>query len=293
MFDQHQVLLKTLCASLAVASALLALGRCSTATAAEKVLLAEGLNNPESAVVGEDGRIYVTITGKPDSKDDGQVVVIEDGKATVIAEGMNDPRGIDHRGKELFVADKLKVWRIDENAQASVYVDTDAFPVKPRFLNDVEVGPDGDVYISDSGSFTGNGVIFRIGPKKEVTVVCDTKTAPAIKGPNGLLADGKDHLLLADVSTGKLFRVEIATGKVEEIAAGLGGGDGVARDTKGRIYVGDVRGGKVFRVDAVGSAPVLVADGFKSAADIALDAQGRILVPDSRAGTLTALVPSE
>lgn len=293
MFSQHRNLLKILAACLAVAPAILALGSSSMATAAEKVLLAEGLNNPESAVIGEDGRTYVTITGKPDSTDDGKVVVIEDGKATVIAEGMSDPRGIDHRGKELFIADKLKVWRIDENGQASVYIDTDAFPVKPRFLNDVEVGPDGDVYISDSGSFTGNGVIFRISPKKEVTVVCDTKTAPVIKGPNGLLADGKDHLLLVDVSTGKLFRVEIASGKVEEIAAGLGSGDGVARDDKGRIYVGDVRGGKVFRVDAAGSAPVLVADGFKSAADIALDGQGRILVPDSRAGTLTALVPSE
>jgi sugar lactone lactonase YvrE len=259
------------------------------AAAGEKVLIAEGLNNPESAVVDEEGRIYVTITGKPDAEDDGQVVVIEDGKPKVIAQGMNDPRGIARKGKEFFVADKLKVWKIDADGKATVLADTDAFPVKPRFLNDVEITPDGDVLVSESGSFVANGAIYRIKPDGKVSVVADTKTAPAIKGPNGLLMDGTDNVLLADVSFGRLFRVKLATGEATEIASGIGAGDGVARDAKGRLYIGDVRGGKVFRIDGPDAKPVLFAEGFKSAADVAMDKQGRLLVPDSKAGTLTAI----
>jgi streptogramin lyase len=262
---------------------------CQAAAAVEKILLIEGLNNPESAVVGADGRIYVTITGKPDADDDGQVVAIENGKSTVIAKGMSDPRGIGRKGKEFFIADKTKVWRIDESGKLSVFADTDAFPVKPHFLNDIEVAPDGNVYVSESGTFVANGAIYRITPDGKVSTVCDTKSLPTIKGPNGLLADGKDHLLLADVASGRLYRVEIASGSGVELSSGVGAADGVVRDAKGRIYIGDVRGGKVFRIDAPGAKPVVFAEGFKSAADIVLDDQGRILVPDSKAGTLTAL----
>jgi sugar lactone lactonase YvrE len=260
-----------------------------TASSAEKVTLAEGLNNPESAVVGADGRIYVTITGKP-NVDDGEVVAIEDGKARVIAKGMSDPRGIARKGDTLIVADLTKVWKIDASGTASVLADTDAFPVKPRFLNDVEVAANGDVFVSDSGTFTGNGGVFRITTAGAVSTVIDAKSAPALKGPNGLLNDGADHLLVGDVASGKLYRAKLADGSVEELAAGLGGADGIARDAKDRIYVGDVRGGRVFRMDGSGGKPAILAEGFKSAADIAIDGQGRVLVPDSRAGTLTAIV---
>ncbi len=158
--------------------AVVVLASCQTVSAVEKILLAEGLNNPESAVVGEDGRIYVTITGKPDADADGQVVAIQDGKATVIAQGMSDPRGIGRKGKQFFIADKTKVWRIDDAGQLSVFADTDAFPVKPFFLNDIEVGPDGDVYVSESGTFVANGAVYRIKPDGKVSTVCDTKTLP-------------------------------------------------------------------------------------------------------------------
>ena len=57
-----------------VCFAVVVLVNCQAALAVEKILLAEGLNNPESAVVGADGRIYVTITGKPDADADGRVV---------------------------------------------------------------------------------------------------------------------------------------------------------------------------------------------------------------------------
>ena len=55
---------------------------------------------------------------------------------------------------------------------------------------------------------------------------------------------------MADVASGRVHRVDLATGAGVEIASGVGGADGVVRDAKGRIYIGDVRGGKVFRIDS-------------------------------------------
>ncbi len=288
MLRKHSVAARAVMIRFAGCVAILA-SLAHVAAAVEKIVLAEGLNNPESAVVGEDGRIYVTITGKQDADEDGQVVTIENGKATVIAKGMSDPRGIGRKGKELFVADKTKVWRIDGDGKLSVFADTSAFPNKVYFLNDIEIGPDGDVFVSESGTFVANGAVYRIKPDGKVSTVCDTKTLPAIKGPNGLLSDGKEHMLLADVAIGRLFRVDLATGSGVELASNVGAADGVVRDAKGRIYIGDVRGGRVFRIDGPDSKPVVFAEGFKSAADIVLDDKGRILVPDSKAGTLTAI----
>lgn len=260
----------------------------ATTPAADNVPLADGLNNPESAVAGADGRIYVTLTGKP-NVDDGAVAVVAFGKATIFATGMSDPRGIARKGDIFFVADLTKVWTIDSKGKATIFANTDAFPVKPRFLNDVEVGSGGDVFVSDSGSFIGNGAVFRITSEGKVSVVLDANSAPPLKAANGLLADGADHLFVADVVTGKLFRAKLADGTIEPFASGLGASDGIAQDAKGLLYIGDVRVGRVFRIDGPGAKPTLFAEGLQSAADIALDGEGRILVPDSRAGTLTAI----
>src|SRR5262249_34672884 len=146
---------------------LLLAGWAGSASAAEKVLLAEGLNNPESAVAGAGGRIYVTLTGKP-SVDDGEVAVIGEGKARVIAKGFSGPQGIDRQGDTLYVADLTKVWKIDPDGKASVLADTDAFPNKPRFLNDIEIDTEGNVLVSESGTFSGNGAIYRVTPDGKV-----------------------------------------------------------------------------------------------------------------------------
>ncbi|MBX3414133.1 MAG: SMP-30/gluconolactonase/LRE family protein [Pirellulales bacterium] len=263
------------------------------ARADEATLLASGLENPESAVVGGDGRIYVTIIGKSNADGDGRVGVLEGNEIKTFAEGLNDPKGIARRGNDLVVADKTKVWLVGPQGEVSVLAEADQFPVKPRFFNDIEVGPDGEVYVSDTGAFTSQSAVFRIAPAGEITVVADTKTLPELKGANGVLLDGKEHLLVADITAGKLYRVELATGKGVEIASDLGGADGLAWDAKGRLYISDWRGGRVFRRDTAEAEPQLFTEGYKAAADIAFDPAGRLLLPDMRAGTLTAIPISD
>ncbi|HEX3728149.1 MAG TPA: SMP-30/gluconolactonase/LRE family protein [Pirellulales bacterium] len=256
---------------------------------AERQVIADGLENPESAARGHDGRLYVTVIGK--SVDgDGTIAVIEDSKHKTFAKGLDDPKGLAAYGTDLYVADKTRVWKIDAAGDATVYAAADAFPTKPKFLNDIEAGPAGEIYVSDCGTFVSDGAVYCIKPSKEISVVVSQKTAPTIKAPNGLLVDGKEHLLLVDFTSGRLSRASLADSTLVELAKGFGGADGLARDAKGRLYVSDWKGGRIFVLEPGADKPQLLAEGFKAAADIYFDAKsGELLVPDTKTGTITAL----
>lgn len=270
---------------------LIALALVSTATAALPEPIVTGLKNPESVCVGLGGKIYVTVIGEFDKDGDGSVVLIDGNKAVPFATGLDDPKGIVSFQANLFVADKKKVVRIDQKGKVTVVADEKAFPIPPMFLNDIAVDEYGGLYVSDSGDLKGNGgAIFRIDQKGKVTLVADSKKAPVIKTPNGLLHDSLMHLLYVDFTSGELHRVTIADGKTEKIAEGFGGGDGLIWDRHGRLYVSDWKNGKVFVIPRPGDKPILLAQGFKAAADICLDpTHQHILVPDMTAGTLTAI----
>ncbi len=266
----------------------------TAAHAADRRVIAAGMENPESVVIGHDGRLYMTVIGKSDVDGDGTVAVIVGGKPQTFAKGLDDPKGLVARGKDLFVADKNRVWKIDADGNARVYAAAEDFPVKPKFLNDIEVSPAGDVFVSDCGTFTADSAVYRITADRKVSVLVDQKSFPALKAANGLLMDGKDHLLVADFTAGRLYRASLADGSMVELASGLGGADGLARDVKGRIYVSDWKGGKVFVVKPGSPAPTLFADKFQAAADILYSAKGgALLVPDMKAGTLSAVTIDE
>jgi gluconolactonase len=168
---------------------------------------------------------------------------------------MDDPKGLVAVGADFYVADKTRVWKIDATGAATVYAPADAFPVKPLFLNDLEASPQGDLYVSDCGKFTSDGAVFCMKPSKEITVVVSQKTAPELKAPDGLLLDGNDHLLLVDFTAGRLYRANLADGKLVELARGFGGADGLTRDAKGRIYVSNWRGGQIFVMNSESDKP--------------------------------------
>jgi glucose/arabinose dehydrogenase len=254
--------------------------------------LVTGLKNPESVAMGADGRIYVGTIGEFDKDGDGAVMVVNGGKATPFATGLDDPKGVVAVPEGLFVADKTRIWRIDRKGKAQTLVASEAFPSPPRFLNDLVVDPEsGLLYVSDSGDFSGKGgAVYRVDPKsKRVTLVTDSRRFPGIHTPNGLAMDGASHLLLLDFGTGELHRIKVADGTATKVAEGLGGGDGLVWDKFGRLYTSDWKGGQVFAIPRPGEKPVLLAKGFESAADLAIDPAGKLLVPDMKAGTLTAL----
>jgi hypothetical protein len=53
-----------------------------------------GLKNPESAAVGPDGTVYVTVIGEREKKGDGSVAIVEpSGKITTLAIGLGRCEG--------------------------------------------------------------------------------------------------------------------------------------------------------------------------------------------------------
>lgn len=257
--------------------------------AAPPTPLVEGLKRPESVAVGPTGKVYVSEIGEPDKAGDGRVVLVENGKVTPFATGLDDPKGVATFQKWIYVADKTRVYRFDESGKRELFAPENVFPTDPLFLNDVAVDPEsGNVYVSDSGDKKGSGgAVYRIAPNGAVTVVADTKTIPELHTPNGVALDGASFLLVGDFGTGNLFRVKLSDRSFEKIADGLGAVDGIVWDHFGRLYVSDWKGGKVHVIPRPGEKPVLFAEGLQRAADLCYDAANkRILVPDMFAGSI-------
>ncbi|MCE9604610.1 MAG: PQQ-dependent sugar dehydrogenase [Planctomycetia bacterium] len=261
-------------------------GDVSAAELGKASLVVEGVVNPESAVVGADGRTYVSCIGERDKDGDGIVAVVVDGKPVPFATGFDDPKGITAIRERLFVTDRTRVWAIDRDGKATVFAAKESFPVEPLFLNDIAADEGGTLYVSDSGlKEGGKGKVFAISSDGKSTLVVDETKIAGLKRPNGVLIGRDKKLLLADVLSGILYRIKFPSGEVETVAEGLGGPDGIVEDGAGNLFIGDVRGGKVFRILPGNSKPVLIAEGFTSAADITLALDGKsLLVPDTKAG---------
>jgi gluconolactonase len=261
-----------------------------TVAQAEETKTITGLKTPESAVAGRDGRIYVSEINEFGKDGDGQISVIDkDGKVTVFATGMDDPKGLAMISKDLYVADKARILKVAPDGKWQVFAAADAFPATPQFLNDLESDRQGNLYVSDSGDLKKGGAIYRISKAGKVTLITDGKKDERVLAPNGLLMDRRGKLLEVDFSSGILYRLNIASGEMVQIAEGFGGGDGVVRARNGLLYVSDWNNGKVFSVSKDGKVE-LIKEGLKSAADIALSADGKyLLVPDMKAGELVML----
>lgn len=158
----------------------------------------------------------------------------QDGR--VIAVGLKVDRGT------LFVAGGFtgQVWAYDLRTReltGSWQVVQDG---TPTFVNDIAVGPRGDVYVTDSS----RPVLYRIDARERRTtgtellepVVSFEGTAFTYDqdiNANGLVVsrDGR-YVVVAKTRTGELFRVTLADGTVEEVDLGGGSvaGDGLLLD---------------------------------------------------------------
>jgi glucose/arabinose dehydrogenase len=253
--------------------------------------LVTGLKNPGSVAVGPGNRIYITVAGDRGKKEDGTVQVLDKDKAVPFVTGLDDPTGLVAHGQWLFVADQQRIWRINSQGKAEVFVPADAFPMPPGHLRDIAVDAEsGTLYVSDAGDpQVREGAVYRITPQGKVTLVIDTQTWPELRIPNGLVLDGASHLLVVDAVTAELHRIKLADRSHEKIASGIGGG-GLAWNKFGQLFLSGGGYGKVFAIPRPGARPVVIDPGFRNAADLCLDATGsRLLVVDAAAGTVSSV----
>lgn len=244
-----------------------------------------GLKMPESVVQAKDGTIYISEINGFDKDGDGQISKLDkDGKLTVFATGLDDPKGLAIIGDKLYVADKTRIVEVDKDGKWKVYTAATAFESKPKFLNDLEADKAGNLYVSDSGDLKSGGQIYKIAKGGAPTLVVDSKNT-AVLAPNGLLSESPKQLLEIDFESGILYRINLATGKLTKVAEGFGGGDGLVKTKSGKIFISDWKTGKVYK--AVNGKAVLIKEGYQSAADIALTNDGKtLIVPDMKAGEL-------
>lgn len=211
------------------------------------------LRVPESVLYDGDNTLYVAnIDGKSDALDGSGFIskVSLDGKVENLrwTSGLNAPKGMGLHKNRLYVTDVYRLVVINtENGQAEKTYD--AVDPKNAFLNDVTVDKNGIVYVSDSRF----DKIYRLKDDKwEVWM-----DGEQLNKPNGVLAVGKDRLMVGCTKTGALRAVDLSTKTMTTIADGMDRTDGIVPDGKGNFFVSDWTG-QVFHVSAEGEKQQLL-----------------------------------
>lgn len=232
------------------------------------------LRTPESVLYDGENTLYVAnIDGKSDSLDGSGFIskVSLDGKIENLrwTSGLNAPKGMGLYRNRLYVTDVYRLVCINTtNGQAEKTWDAIG---KGAFLNDVTVAKDGTVYVSDSRA----DKIYRLKDDKwEVWM-----EGEQLNKPNGVLAVGKDKLMIGSTKIGALRSVDLATKTMTTLADGMAATDGIVPEGKGNYFVSDWNG-QVFHVNADGTKEQLLDTRSQkiNAADIDYVARRKLLV---------------
>jgi sugar lactone lactonase YvrE len=241
-----------------------------------------GIATPESVYLDEaSGFIFSSqIDGAPDARDgNGRIVQLTRNGRIVASDwvtGLNAPKGLRSHNGTLWAADLDEVVGIDI---ASGKVTSRMKIEGAMFLNDVAVGPDGTVYVSDMMANRIHAI--RDG---KATVFAEGEM---LEWPNGLLVDG-NRLIVGgwgkpkpDFSTevpGHLFALDLQTKQKTLITPKpFANIDGIERDGRGGYIVSDYLAGKILQVSATGEAREL-RQFMPGAADIAFIPTGNVLI---------------
>lgn len=248
-----------------------------------------GFATPESVLHDATADVYLVsnINGTPTGTDDngfisrvtpaGQVQSLKwiDGASASVT--LHAPKGMAIAGDTLYVSDITAVRMFDRStgqARGAVTIPG------ATFLNDVAAGPDGSVYVTDSGlkpdfSPSGTDAVYRIKGGAVSTVAKST----ALKNPNGItmLPNGR---LFVVTFTQDGVTYELTTAGVQSQVRNLPQGqlDGVEAIAGQVLLVSSWAASAVFRVTGV-HAEVLVPN-VPSPADIGYDRRrDRVLIP--------------
>jgi len=218
-----------------------------------KVGQTPNLQGPESARYDRDLDVWFVsnVNGTPVQKDNNGYIsrlrpdgtpytlrFIEGGKKGVT---LNAPKGLAINGDTLWVAD-IDFARAF-NKRTGELITNVSTEGRARFLNGAAVGPDGAVYMTDTGvlfgpkgdrSHPGPDQVFRItraGAKPALT-------SAKLEGPNGITWDPTRRRFVIVSSVGKgIFAWKPGDTDVESIGSGPGRQDGVVFLPDGRLLV--------------------------------------------------------
>jgi sugar lactone lactonase YvrE len=282
-----------LCVVLVAAAACKPADKAAKAPAPTRVTVVAGFLTPESVKYDASQDVYFVsnINGNPSAKDnngfisrvrpDGTIEALKFIEAGRNGVTLNGPKGLALRGDTLWVTD------IDAarafNAKTGAPVASVTLP-GAVFLNDPDFGPDGSLYITDTGirfdekgnmTHPGPDRIFRIAPDRTVSVAAQ---GDALERPNGITWDKANNRFIVVVVGGPhVFAWKPGDATPTAIATDPGGFDGV-EVVNGKLYVSSWADSTVSMYDS--GHEVRVITGVPSPADIGYDAKrNRILIP--------------
>jgi glucose/arabinose dehydrogenase len=147
------------------------------------------VSNVDGAAAGKDGRGFIAR-------------VTPDGKVAqrTFIDGLNAPKGMTIRGRELWVAD-IDVLRAFDRVTGEKIASVDLAPHGAIYLEAVAVGPDEAIYATDTDVRIrgekerlrqGDGRIFRLSPQNAVEVAF---AGEELRSPSGIAWDGTRFLI--------------------------------------------------------------------------------------------------
>jgi sugar lactone lactonase YvrE len=240
------------------------------------------LRTPESVLWDPSSKsLYVSnIDGKP-WEADGKGFISTLAQNGVVqtaqwATGLNAPKGMGISKGKLYVADLAEVAVIDLRTGKIL---RKIAPEGAKNLNDVAVGPDGDIYVTDSAT---SRIYVIKGNKAELYL-----ENAEIQRPNGIRWVGK-RLFVFDAGKGGFYEVN-ADKSLKKLAEGMPSGDGI--EPLGDGFLLSRWAGIVHHLSADGKLTQvldLTAE-KKNTADIGFDPQKRILyIPTFNANSVVA-----
>ena len=261
---------------------------------ATRVGVTQGLQTPEAVRYDPDLDVYfiANVNGNPAKKDHngwiGRVRADSLGRASVfLADGqegvfLNAPKGMAIQGDTLWVAD-IDIVRGFDKRTGKFVAAVGFWSKNVTFLNDIVVGGDGALYITDTGlSFDADGQMVHSGVDRIFRLAGRTGMTEEARGdvlarPNGITFDSANTRFLLAPFGGKDVQSWRPGALPEPFATGPGSYDGI-EIVKGRVYVTSWADSAVHVIENGTMRPII--RNVPSPADIGVDTKrGIIAVP--------------